>query len=194
MASTHKCPKCGLNLTASVVVCPSCRAKIVTPSTRGGKILTLGIALCWLTLVATLLFSFVTFINSWSRWHIYEGQPYHRAEFQVKRAYFQRGSKGGIDIYASGVVEDQSQWMDLRSFVDPSPHNQEELDNLVPAGTSIPIYLFPNLKGRTRVRVYQETPPAEAYRSSAMKAVHYGLGGLALCAGLIFVLSRVRQM
>lgn len=158
------------------------------------KILTLAIALCSLALAATLLFSFVSFMNSWSRWHTYDGQPYHRAEFQVKRAYFQRGSKGGIDIYASGTVEDLPQWMDLESFVHTLPRSQEELDDVVPAGTSIPIYLFPNLKGRTRVRVYQETPPAEAYRSSAMNAVHYGLGGLALGAGLLFVLSRVRQM
>lgn len=158
------------------------------------KIVSLAIALCSLALFGTLLFSFVAFMNSWSRWHRYDGQPYHRAEFQVKRAYFQRGSKGGIDIYASGTVEDQPQWMDLESFVQPLPRSQEELDSAVPAGTSIPIYLFPNLKGRTRVRVYRETPPAEAYRSSAMNALQYGLGGLALGAGLIFLLSRARRM
>lgn len=158
------------------------------------KFLTLAIALCSLALFATLLFSFASFLNSWSRWHTYEGQPYHRAEFQVKRAYFQRGSKGGISIYASGTVEDKPQWMDLESFVPTLPRSQAELDDAVPAGTSIPIYLFPNLKGRTRVRVYRETPPAEAYRSSAMNAAHYGLGGLALGAGLIFVLSLLRRM
>ncbi len=158
------------------------------------KILTLAIALCSLALFATLLFSFVAFMNAWSRWHTYEGQPYHRAEFQVKRAYFQRGSKGGISIYASGTVEDQPQWMDLESFVPTLPRSQAELDDAAPAGTSIPIYLFPNLKGRTRVRVYRETPPAEAYRSNAMSAARYALAGLALGAGLILVLSLLRRM
>ena len=171
---------------------PTSRAAIARPLLF--KIVSLAIALSSLALVATLLFSFVAFLNSWTRWHTYEGEPYHRAEFQVKHAYYQRGSKGGVYIYASGMVENQSEWMNLQSFVPTLPHNQAELDSAVPAGTSIPIYLFPNLKGRMRVQVYQGTPPAEAYRNSAMNALHYGLSGLALCAALLFIVFRVRPL
>lgn len=158
------------------------------------RILGLIIALCSLAFVATLLFGFVIFMNSWSRWHLYEGQRHHQTEFQVTRAYYQKGRKGSIDIYASGMVEGQREWMNLQPYLHTMPHDQEELDAHVSAGTSIPIYLFPDLKGRSRVQVYEETAPAEAYRRAAMKAINYGLGGLALCAAMIFVLSRVRRM
>jgi hypothetical protein len=70
---------------------PTSRAAIARPLLF--KIVSLAIALSSLALVATLLFSFVAFLNSWTRWHTYEGEPYHRAEFQVKHAYYQRGSK-----------------------------------------------------------------------------------------------------
>ena len=47
------------------------------------------------------------FINSWNRWHLYEGQAYQRNEFQVVRAYYQTHTKGGPAIFASGTVEGQ---------------------------------------------------------------------------------------
>jgi hypothetical protein len=50
------------------------------------------------------------------------------------------------------------------------------------------------MKGRLRVRVYSDTPPAEGYHRTAMNAVNYGLGGAALSAAVIFVLIRLRRM
>src|SRR5579872_5927794 len=128
------------------------------------KFLSLGIAICSLALFSIVLFGFVIFINNWNDWHRYEGQPYHVSTFQVTRTYFQRVGKGGIDAYASGMVDGNKEWMGLRPYLPTVPRSQGELDERVPAGTSIPIYLFPQMKGRLRVRVYADTPPAEAYR------------------------------
>jgi hypothetical protein len=158
------------------------------------KILSLGIALCSIALFATVLFGFVIFLNNWNDWHRYEGQPYHATTFQVTHVYFQRVGKGGIDAYASGVVDGGREWMGLRPYLKTVPRSQEELDGLVPDGTTIAIYLFPEMKGRSRVRVYSKTPTTENYRRAAMNAVNYGLAGLGICLALIFALSRLRRM
>ena len=158
------------------------------------KVLSLTLALCFPALVASFLFGFVAFINNWNDWHRYQGQPYHVTTFQVTRAYFQKVGKGGIDAYASGTVDGDREWMNLRPYLQTVPRSQGELEARVPSGTSIPIYLFPELKGRLRVRVYSETPPAEAYHRTAMNAANYGLGGAALSAIVIFVLVRLRRM
>ena len=84
--------------------------------------------------------------------------------------------------------------MSLRPYLPTVPRSEAELDQRVPAGTSISIYLFPQMKGRSRVRVYGETPPADAYRRDAINALNYGLIGLSVCAILIFFLSRFRRM
>lgn len=157
------------------------------------KILSIAIALCTLAVVCILLFGFVMFMDSWDRWHRYEGQPRHRTEFQVVRAYYQPHSKGGADVYASGMVDGQKEWMSLFQFLHYQPKDQAELDSRVPAGTTIPVYLFPGLKGRTRVQVYTTIPPDEASRRTAMNILSYGLFWLALTVGIIFVLSRLRR-
>lgn len=158
------------------------------------RILSLGIALCSVVFFSIVLFGFVIFINNWNDWHRYEGQPYHVSTFQVNRAYFQRLGKGGIDAYASGTVDGDREWMSLRPYLQPVPRSQGELDERVPVGTSIPIYLFPQMKGRSRVRVYDVTPTAEAYHRAAINAVNHSLEGLCLTGILIFVLSRCRRM
>jgi len=157
------------------------------------KILSLGIGLCSVVLFSFLLFGFVIFINNWNDWHRYEGQPYHVTDFQVTRVYYQKQSKS-IDLYASGMVDGQREWMSLQPYLHTRPRNQAELEELVPAGTSIQIYLFPELKGRLRVRVYSDTPPAEAHHRAAINAVNYGLTGLAICAALLFILIGLRRM
>ena len=158
------------------------------------RILSFIIALCGLVFVSFLLFGFVIFMNSWDRWHQYEGQHYERADFVVNRAYYQPHRKGRPDIYASGTVEGSKEWMSLQRYVEAFPHNQAELDAEVPSGTSIDVYYFPGLKGRARVVVYDEVPPAEASRRSAMNTITYTPLGLAMTAGLIFLLSRVRRL
>src|SRR5579864_3180846 len=158
------------------------------------KIVTVAMALCSLAFFSILLFGFVMFLNSWQRWHQYEGQRHRRSEFQVERVYYQRHRRGGADVYASGTVEGQREWMSLEPYLHTMAHDQGELESRVPQRTSIPIYLFPDLKGRARVRVVGDLPPAEGYRRSAMSALNYGLAGLALTAGIIFLLSRMRRV
>jgi hypothetical protein len=160
------------------------------------RILSVAAGLCAVACLCFLLFGFVTFMNSWTSWQKYNGASYHRADFWVRQVYYQRGSRGGVDMYANGTVEGQREWMTLQpylqSYLEAMPKNLAELDEQVPPGTSIPIYLFPGMKGRARVRVYQEVPPAEAYHREAMNALRYGLGGLAICGGILFVLIRLR--
>jgi len=157
------------------------------------RIVSLGIAICAVGCFSCLLFGFVIFMNSWNDWHRYEGQPFHVTTFQVTRVYYQKQPKS-VDIYASGIVDDQREWMSLQPYLQTRPRNEAELDERVPAGTLIPIYLFPELKGRSRVRVYADTPPAEAYQQTAIKAANHGLIGLAACGALLFILTRMRQL
>jgi len=157
------------------------------------KIVSLLIAIFGFGFLSSLLFGFVIFINNWNDWHRYEGQPYHRSTFEVRQVYYQRTGRGGVDTYARGNVEGQREWMSLRPYIGPRlPRDQAELDQRVPVGTEIPVYFFPDMKGRSRIRVYGETPPAEDYHRTAMNALNYGLMGLAICAIAIFVLTRLR--
>jgi hypothetical protein len=157
------------------------------------RVVSLGIAVSFLGCVCFLLFGFVIFMNSWNDWHRYQGQPYHVTTFQVTCVYYQKQSKS-VDMYASGMVDGQREWMSLLPYLRIRPRNEAELDERIPAGTSIPIYLFPELKGRSRVRVYEDTPPADAYHRTAINAVNYGLMGLAISAAVLFILNRVRRL
>lgn len=156
------------------------------------RVASIGVALSGFACFAILLFGFVIFMNSYTRWQQYQGQSYQRADFEVNRVYFQRGSKGGVDAYASGIVNGQKEWMNLVPYLHSAPRNEAELDERVPIGTSIPIYFFPNMKGRFRVEVYSPVPTAEAYHRAAMTALNYGLGGLAMAGAIFFALLRLR--
>ncbi len=158
------------------------------------RVLSLGAAVSGFAVFAILLFGFVAFINPYMRWQQYQGQSYHRADFEVTRVYFQRGSKGGVDAYASGTVDGQKEWMSLLPYLHSAPRSQAELDERVPAGTSIPIYFFPHMKGRLRVEVYSQTPTAELYYHTAMTALKYGLGALAMAGAIFLALLRLRTL
>lgn len=176
----------------AVVRAPVTRQAVAHPTAL--SIINFTTALCALVFVSTALFGLVIFLNSWSTWHQYEGQPHHESDFVVNRVYYQRHRKGNPDIYASGTVEGNKEWMGLRPYVDPFPQNAGELDSQVPPGTSIHIYLYPQLKGRSRIVVYEQGPPDEAARRTAMDSLLYtplGLAGLAL---LIYLLSRLRRL
>ena len=155
------------------------------------RISNLGVAVCGFAFLVSLLFGFVVFINSYTRWQQYDGATFRQADFLVTHGYYQK-RKGGADIYASGTVEGNREWMSLGTYVQPRPRNQADLDVLLPAGTSIPVYLFPQLKGRARVQLYSNGPPAERYHREAMDALKYGLGGLAMSAAMLLILLRVR--
>ncbi len=157
------------------------------------RVLSVFIALAAIALFAILLFSTVIFLNDWSRYQTYKAQPYHRADFVVMRTYFQRGSKGAIDAYASGTVEGQKEWMSLTSYLPSRPRNAGEVEEMVPAGTSIPIYLFPNLKGRLRFEFYKATPPADSYYQEAMAILSKAPLAFVIVGGVLFLLLGLRK-
>lgn len=158
------------------------------------RVFGLLIAIVSLALFSTLLFGFVMFMNSWDRWHRYEGQRFHEADFVVKRPYYQKRSKGGPDLYASGTVEGTSEWMGLRQSLQFVPHSQGELEAAIPPGTSIHVYYFPDMKGQARVQVYTDVPPAEASHRDAMKTLNYSLILLGGCGGLLLMLLQMRRL
>lgn len=157
------------------------------------RIVSVALGLSWFATLCILLFGFVSFMNSWDRWHRYEGHPYQRTDFVVTRTYFQTHTRGGPSIYASGTVDGGKEWMDLGPYLKFRPHSQDELDTHVAAGTVISVYFFPDLKGRTRVQVSSNPPPAEASRRAAMSTLNSSLVGLAVMAGIIFVLVLLRR-
>lgn len=157
------------------------------------KILSVAIVLASFAMGCILLFGSVMFLNSWQRWHQYEGHPYQRTDFVVTRAYFQKHNRGGPYLYASGMVEGNKEWMSLRPYVKFVPHSQEELDTQVGAGTVIPIYFFPDMKGHARVQVVSDLPPAEAGRRAAMGTLHSSLNGLAVTGVILFLLILLRR-
>ena len=166
------------------------------PQTPAAKVLGIAIGMCGFLFLSVLLFGFVMFMNSWSAWQRYQGQSYHATSFQIVRVYYQRttGSHGGSTyIYASGMVEGKKEWMSLSPYLKTRPRSQEELESMVPVGTIIPIYLFPNLKGQTRVEVIGALPPAEANRKQAMLVLNRALTILAGLGLVIFVLVRIRR-
>lgn len=157
------------------------------------KILSIAVALCSVALFCILLFGFVMFMNEWDRWHRYEGHRYERTDFVVSQVYYQTHTRGGPDIYARGTVEGNKEWMSLRPYLKFVPHSQEELDTRIGVGTTIPVYYFPDMKGRSRVQVVGEAPPAEGSRRAAMSTLHSSLLGLAVTAGILFLLFLLRR-
>jgi hypothetical protein len=156
------------------------------------RVLGIGIAICSVAIFSILLFGFVIFMNSWNRWHRYEGQAFRRADFTVTRVFYQKRSKG-YDVYANGTVDGQREWMGLHAYLHSPVRSQHEVEQRVPAGTSIPVYLFPDMKGWARVQLDEGSPPAEASHRAAMNALNNSLIGLGLAGGLLLVLTRVRR-
>lgn len=155
------------------------------------RVASVAIALCALSIFSILLFGFVMFMDSWDRWHQYEGQPYHRSEFRVDRVYYQKRSKSS-SFYASGTVDEHREWMSLQPYLHRMPRSQAEAEMSVPQGTSIPIYFFPDMKGRARVQVYEDTPPAETAHQMAIKIFRDSLLLLAMSGSVLFLLTRIR--
>jgi hypothetical protein len=200
-------PKIMIAVVGGMILVATVISSFVKPSATGRRVIPLkplshpvlfrvvgiGIALCTLAIVSILLFGFVIFMDGWTKWHQYEGQPFHRSEFQVTRVYYQKQSKG-YSVYASGMVDGQREWMSLQPYLHTRPRSQQEVEERVPVGTSIPIYLFSGLKGRARVELYQATPPAEANHRAAISAANDSLSGLAIAGGVLFLLTRVRRV
>jgi len=167
-----------------------------SPQPTSVKLLDVAIGLCGFCFLACLLFCFVAFLNSYMVYRRFQGQPYHATAFQVLRPYYQisAGMHGpDIQVYARGLVEGNKEWMDLLPYLKRTPNGQGELNDLVPQGTVIPVYLFPNLKGRMRVQVIGALPPAETNYNAEMLALRKGSIALAALGALLFVLVLIRR-
>jgi hypothetical protein len=159
-------------------------------------LLDLTIAILGLAFLACLLFGFVTFINAHLAFKRVQGQPYHATTFQVTRPYYQEsaGMHGpDVAVYASGMVEGKKEWMNLLPYLKPVPRGQAELNDSVPPGTVIPVYLFPNLKGQSRIQVIDVLPPGEASRRTETWVLRRVPAAIAVMAALILLLVRVRR-
>lgn len=161
----------------------------------------LTIAILGLAFLSCLLFGFVTFINAHIAFERVQGQPYHATTFQVTRPYYQKsaGMHGpDIAVYASGMVEGRKEWMNLVPYLkreprDRFPQNQADVDDSAPPGTVIPVYLFPDLKGQSRIQVIEALPPGEASRSTETWVLQRAPVALAVLGALIFLLLRIRR-
>ena len=163
---------------------------------RSAIFLNLTIAILGLAFLSCLLLGFVAFMNAHMALKRVQGQPYHATTFQVIRPYYQRsaGAHGpDIAVYASGIVEGNKEWMSLLPYLKPAPRSQSELNDAVPPGTVIPVYLFPNLKGQSRIQVIDALPPGEASRRTEAWVSRRAPLALAVLGALIFLLVRIRR-
>lgn len=83
--------------------------------------------------------------------------------------------------------------MNLIPYLKRAPHAQAELNDSVPPGTVIPVYLFPNLKGQSRIQVIEVLPPGEASRRTEMWLLRRAPVALAVLGSLILLLTRIRH-
>jgi hypothetical protein len=159
-------------------------------------LLNLAIAILGLAFLSCLIFGFVAFINAHNAFKRVQGQPYHATTFEVIRPYYQKsaGMHGpDISVYASGMVEGNKEWMSLGPYLKRVPRDQAEVNDSVPPGTVIPVYLFPNLKGRSRIQVIDVLPPGEASRRTETWVLQRAPVALAVLGALIFLLVRIRR-
>ena len=159
-------------------------------------LLNLTIAILGLAFLVCLLFGFVTFINAHNAFKRVQGQPHQATTFQVTRPYYQKsaGMHGpDVAVYASGMVEGKKEWMNLLPYLKRVPRDQTELNDSVPPGTVIPVYLFPNLKGRSRIQVIDVLPPGEADRRTETWLLRRAPVALAVLGALILLLVRIRR-
>ena len=202
-----KFPKPMIVVFAAFILAGTALSAVVKPRPVGAKaapprpvsnrllfgVLSVALVVSSFVTLCILLFGFVSFMNSWDRWHQYEGHAYQRADFVVTRAYFQRHTRGGPDLYASGTIEGNKEWMSLGPYLRYVPRSQEELDAGLTPGTAIPVFFFPDMKGRARVQVLSDPPPAEAARRAARATLNASLIGLAVMAGIVFLLVLLRR-
>lgn len=149
-----------------------------------------------MVLFATLLFGQLSFRHSWERWHQCEGHPFHRADFEVQQVYFEPprlNVRSGVSC-TFGLVESNRQRMNVADDLHYNSGSQAELDHRFPPGTRIPVYLFPDMKGRDRVQVYEGLPPAEASQRMAIKELRYSLMILVGTGAAVLVPIRLRRL
>jgi len=180
MQAPIKCPTCGLELGQFVEThCPHCGMSLAPkpPITVGIRLLDLMIEILGTLFVLGCVFGFPLYLNSSSQAELYAGQPYRATMLRVISVEYHRtNSDQGFQVwaYGLGMVEGKKETMDLipylgtlPTFHNRLPTNQHELMDMVPEGTAIPVYLFPNLTGANRVQLILARPTAENYRRLA---------------------------
>jgi hypothetical protein len=198
MPAPSKCPQCGLELGQFVEThCPQCGVSLAPkpPMTVGVWLLDLMIAISGTLFVMGSVFGLPLYLNSSSSAELYAGQPYHATTFRVISVqYSQTSDPLQQYAYGLGMVEGKREMMDLIPYIgtlptfhNKNPTNQLELKEMVPEGTSIPVYLFPNLEGVNRVQLILSRPTAESYARLATWTTNHAFPVVALC-GLIAAL------
>jgi hypothetical protein len=155
------------------------------------------IAALGLACVVCVLFGFVTFMNAHLAVRRVAGEPHHAVTFEVIRPYYQRsaGMHGpDVSVYARGTVDGREEWMDLTPYLTRQPRSQSELNDSVPPGTSIRVYLFPGLKGQSRIQLIGPLPPGEAGRRLQSWVLWRASMALAIMGALILFLTRIRRV
>ena len=184
---TH-CPQCGVSLAPK------------PPMTVGVWLLDLMIAISGTLFVMGCVFGLPLYLNSSSSAELYAGQPYHATTFRVISVqYSQTLEPFQQYAYGLGVVEGNREMMDLVPYIgtlptfhNKLPTNQLELMEMVPEGRSIPVYLFPNLKGVNRIQLILARPTAENYARLATWTTNRAFPWVALCGMIAALLGFAR--
>jgi hypothetical protein len=203
MQASNQCPRCGLDLGEFVEThCPQCGVSLApkSPVTAGVWLLDLMCGIFATLFVLGCFFGFFLYMNTSSLADLYAGQPYHVTTFRVMSVQYSQTYDPPLSwAYAFGMIEGHKETMDvwpyvvkLPDFHNGRPMNQLALMNLVPAGTVIPVYLFPNLNGVNRIQVILTTPTAEHYRRLAVWTSSRALPVVGLCGILAVLLGFAR--
>jgi hypothetical protein len=145
------------------------------PLTPGILLLNWTIGICGTFFVLASIGWFAFYMNASSRAELYEGAPYRVTTFRVTSVQYYRiatdtlngGTSSVAAASASGIVEGQRESMDLLPCLNKIPQDQQDVEQQVPAGTVIGVYLFPTLRGENRIQRIGGLPPAEKYQRQA---------------------------
>ena len=202
MPTPRTCPNCGLELGPYVEThCPQCGVNLTPkpPVSAGIWLLDLMITVGVVLFVMGCLFGFVFYMNSSSRAQLYQGAPYHATTFRVTSVQYEKvvilGNKSThsyTTASAVGIAEGQEESMDLMTYLARIPRDQYDLMNLVPEGTVIPVYLFPTLKGASRIQPIRAVPTAEGYQRQATWASNRAFPAIGLLGMITALLSLAR--
>jgi hypothetical protein len=203
MRPPSKCPQCGLELGEFAEThCPQCGVSLAPkpPVTFGIWLLDLVIGIFATLFVMCCVFGLPLYLNSSSRAELYAGQPYHAATFRVTSVqYVQEADPAQIFAYGNGMVEGKKEMMDLIPYLGTLPAYQTQLPRslgelmaVVPEGTRIGVYLFPNLVGADRIQLIQGRLPAEHYRRLTMWTTNKAFPAVALLGVVASLLGLAR--
>lgn len=200
MPALSECPSCGLDLGPYVEThCPRCGINLTpkAPITFGIRLLDLLIAICGTLLVFALMFVFSSYMNTSQRADLYRDAPYRATTFRVAEIYYARringidGAKYSETIaYAIGTVDGHRESMDLLPYI--VPRDQQQLKDMFPDGTVIPVYLFPTLRGLNRIQRIGPVPSAELYQRQVIPVTNHGLPVTGLIGATTALLSLLR--